>query len=179
MIWSVGVVWKKEYSSYIKLLTTKSWLDLHHIIICLQILSIEHFSQPSTFIWCLTTVLFFTCHLCLQASYRTTSSVCRRASCCLRWRLWTTCSHGGGCCSCWPSPAWRCCPAPSSAASVRTASNWTSHHRTGSTRRRRSSDLFWELFSLARRWNVFKVMTLQKQTADASVKVSFIFSGAT
>ncbi|KAM9342535.1 transmembrane protein 41A-A isoform 2-T2 [Pholidichthys leucotaenia] len=62
--------------------------------------------------------------------FRTTSSASRRASCCPRCHRWMTCSPGNASCSCWQSLAWLCCPAPSSADSVRGVSNWTSRRRT-------------------------------------------------
>lgn len=89
--------------------------------------------------------------LCPQASCRTTSSVCRRASCCPKCPRWMTCSPGSGSCSCWPSPAWLCCPAPSSGASARAGSNWTLNLRTDWSRIRRCSDFLpyeWVCFSV-------------------------------
>lgn len=50
---------------------------------------------------------------------------------------------GSVCCSCWPSRAWPWCPGPSSAASVRGVSNWTTSHPMGS-QQRRCTDHSWE-----------------------------------
>ena len=120
-----------------------------------------------------------------QASCRTTSSASRQASCCPRCRRWTTCSPGSGCCSCWPSPAWLCCPVPSSATSVRGVSNWMPRRRTGSSPIRRSSDLSW-LWLCVPSLTPLCVVTLKEKENFMYTHVKmfifvegFYFSGAT
>lgn len=78
-----------------------------------------------------------------QASFHTTSSASRQASCCLRCHRSMTWSRGSVCCSCQPSHAWLWCLVLSFAASVRSVSNWTSSRRMAS-KKRRSSDDIWE-----------------------------------